>query len=339
MSRPELSFVPLAGDAGGVLPTIPPGPGVGQIVSAEGRSLVVGVASSLRRWAASQLGLGRKPAVGRRPRLDLSGLAARVGWVEADGPFRQRLVYERLMAPLVPLTARRDLKPPAFLHLDPKERFPRVTVRGGERGRADLYGPFRERRAAEKARELLHHLFRLRPCDAEFTPDPELPLGMGCLHAQVRSCAAPCLARVSESEYHELARQAIAWLSDSGLRGGAGTAVPATVSVAEPARALVLDAGRASIGLYPVRGGRVLDEAALTTTAESLEDALRRLAWPEGTGPDDWPWLLAWLRAPRRRGAYLLVHENEDGPALLARVRAGLPSRFGGTLGSARGEG
>ena len=71
MSAPALAFVPLAGDATGALQKVPTGPGVGQIVAAEGRSLVVGVASSLRRWAASQLGLAKKPAVGRsrrRPR-------------------------------------------------------------------------------------------------------------------------------------------------------------------------------------------------------------------------------------------------------------------------------
>ncbi len=153
MSAPALAFVPLAGDAASALSKVPNGPGVGQIVAAEGRSLVVGVASSLRRWAASQLGLGKKPAAGRRPRLDLSAIATEIGWIEADGPFRQRLLYERLMAPLVPLASRKDLEPPVFLHLDAAQRFPRVTIRGTDAGLAGLFGPFRERRAAEKARD------------------------------------------------------------------------------------------------------------------------------------------------------------------------------------------
>jgi excinuclease ABC subunit C len=341
LPAPALAKVPLAGDAPGALLKIPSGPGVGQIVSAEGRSLVVGVTSSLRRWAASQLGLGKKPAPGRRPKLDLSAIATEIGWVEADGPFRQRLLYERLMAPLVPLSARRDLAPPVFLHLDPCQRFPRVTIRGAECGLAGLFGPFRERRAAEKARDALHRLFSLRPCDETFEPDPALPLGTACLYAQVSSCAAPCLARVSEGEYRALAERAAAWLSDPLARPG-DPVLPATISAAAASRALVLDPGRTTLGLYPVRGGRVLEDAAITiaTSPDELDAAVARLTWPAVEGPpDDWPWLLAWLRGPRRRQAYLLVHEDEHRGALVARLRAGLPARFGGTLGATRGEG
>jgi hypothetical protein len=322
LSPPGLAFVPLAGDAAGALQSIPNGPGVGQIVSADGRSLAVGVASSLRRWAASQLGLGKKPAAGRRPKLDLSAIATEIGWIEADGPFRRRLLYERLLAPLVPLSSRNDLEPPVFLHIDATQRFPRVTIRSAEAGFAGLFGPFRDRRAAEKARDALHHAFPLRPCDCAFEPDPALPLGMGCLYAQVRLCAAPCLARVSEGEYRALAEQAVAWLSDPLARQDAEAAMPPTISAAGVSRALVLDAGRTTIGLFPVRAGRVLEEAAITSSPDELEAAVGRLAWPAVEGPDDWPWLLAWLRGPRRRGAYLLVREDEDRAALAARVRA-----------------
>jgi hypothetical protein len=339
LSPPGLAFVPLAGDLPGALAKIPGGPGVGQILSADGRSLVVGVTSSLRRWAASQLGLGKKPAGGRRPKLDLSAIAAQIGWVEAEGAFRQRLLYERLLAPLVPLASRRDLKPPVFLHLEPRERFPRVTIRGAEPGLAGLYGPFRDRRAAEKARDALHRVFALRACDALFEPDPALPLGVACLYAQVRSCAAPCLARVSEDEYRALAERAAAWLADPRARQDGEASVPPTLAAAGSSRALVLDAGRAAIGLFPVRAGRVLEQEAVSARPDELEAALGQLQWPAGEGADDWPWLLSWLRGPRRRDAYLLVREDEDRAELVARVRAGLPERFGGTLGTTRGEG
>jgi hypothetical protein len=337
LSLPGLAFVPLAGDLPGALAKIPGGPGVGQILSADSGSLVVGVTSSLRRWAASQLGLGKKPASGRRPKLDLSAIAAQIGWVEADGAFRQRLLYERLMAPIVPLASRRDLKPPVFLHLDPQERFPRVTIRLAEAGLSGLYGPFRDRRAAEKAHDALHRVFPLRPCDFTFEPDPALPLGVACLYAQVLSCAAPCLARVSADEYRALAGRAAAWLSDPRARTEA--ALPPTLAAAGAACALVLDVGRKAVGLFPVRAGRVLEDAAVSALPGELEAAVSRLQWPAGEGADDWPWLLAWLRGPRRRGACLLVCEGEDRAELAARVRAGLPARFGGTLGATRGEG
>ncbi len=259
MSLPALDLVPLAGDAAGAVARVPAGPGVGQILGPDGRSLLLATASNLRRWAASHLGLGKPAAPGRRPKTNLAGVATAIGWVKADGPFRQRLLYERLVAPLVPLAARRDLKPPAFLHLDPAQRFPRVTVRGADEGPAFLFGPFRDRRAAEKARDALLRLFPLRPCDYEFEPDPALPLGLGCLYAQVRSCAAPCLRRVGEEEYRALAARAAAWLARPSARGEAPPAVPAIVASAG-ARGLVVDAGRREIGLYPVARGRVIED-------------------------------------------------------------------------------
>jgi hypothetical protein len=343
VSLPALAFVPVAGDPASALARVPSAPGVGQILGPGGKSLVLASASNLRRWAASRLGLGKPPLAGRRPKTDLSGIATAIGWAEAEGPFRQRLLYERLVAGLVPLSARRDLKPPAFLHLDPAERFPRLIVRPG--GAGPLFGPFRDRKAAERARDALHRLFPLRPCDLAFEPDPALPLGLACLYAQVRSCAAPCLARVSEADYRAIAARAAAWLADPTLREDAPAAVPAVVAAAGAARAaagaaraVVVDAGRLTVGLYPVRAGRVLDSAAVLVPVAGLDDAVAALSWPEAEGPDDWPWLAAWLRSPRGRAGF--VHARADGDALAAAVRAALPARFaaparGGNVGPA----
>jgi hypothetical protein len=320
---------------------VPAAPGVGQILGPGGSSLLLAPASNLRRWAASHLGLGKPAAPGRRPKTNLAGLATAIGWAEVDAPFRQRLLYERLAAPLVPLSSRRDLKPPAFLHLDPSQRFPRVAVRAAAGNEGCVFGPFRDRRAAEKARDVLHRLFPLRPCDYAFEPDPALPLGTGCLYAQVRSCSAPCLARVSEEAYRSLAGRAAAWLARPSARGEeAPPAVPAAVAAVERACAVIVDAGRILVGLYPVRQGRVLDQAAVTASPGALEGAVSRLDWPEPAGPDDWPWLATWLRSPRGRGSYILADDGPD--ALATAVRAALPARFatpapGGNVGTAQG--
>jgi hypothetical protein len=325
---PALAFSPLAGEVAETLARVPAAAGVGQILGPEGKSLVLATASNLRKWAGSHLGLGKPAAPGRRPRTSLAGLATAVGWVEADAPFRQRLLYERLMAPLVPLASRRDLKPPAFLHLDPAERFPRVSVRATTGRPPGLFGPFRDRRAAERARDALHRLFPLRPCDASFEPDPALPLGLGCLYAQVRSCAAPCLARSSEDEYRALAGRAAAWLGRPSLRDGAEAALPPTVATLDGVRAVIVDAGRRDVGLYPVREGRVVDDAAILGPPSALEASIDRLEWPEPEGPDDWPWLAAWLRGARGRATWVVAGEGPDREALAAAVRHVLPARF-----------
>jgi excinuclease ABC subunit C len=325
------------------LDAVPKAPGVGHILGPGGRSLLLATSSNLRRWAESNLGLApsRARAGAKRPKTNLAGIATAVAWVETDGPFQQRLAYERLASGFVPASRRRDLKPPFFLRLDPAERFPRATVHG-EAGEGALYGPFRDRRAADKAKDALQRRFELRPCDYVFEPDPALPLGLGCIYAQVRSCAAPCLRRVSEAEYRALAVKAAAWLAEPVGRETAAAAVPATVASAA-GRALVVDAGKRSVGLYPVRAGRVLDAAAIVVPPSELDAAIARLSWPGSDAASDWPWLTGWLRGARARAAFVSVRESCSLAELRAAVRAALPAAFaapaaGGNIGSSTRE-
>jgi hypothetical protein len=340
---PGLTFLALEGDLDGCLARVPTAAGVGQFLGADGRHLMLAPSANLRKWAASHLGLGKPPPPGRRPKTNLAGIATSLGWATTSSPFTQRLLYERLAAPIIPLSERRDLKPPAFLHLEPRDRFPRVTVRGGERGRAGLFGPFRSRGAAEKARDAVNRRFRLRPCDYSFEPDPDLPLGVGCLYAQVRSCAAPCLARVSEADYRALAGRAADWLSDPAARPDAPEGVPATVEAVETARAVVLGVGRRELELYPVLGGRVLEDAVVVTAPDELEAAVARLDWSGEGGRDDWPWLAEWMGSARGKSSYLSVRLVGDRAGLAAAIRGVLPARFaapsaGGNVGTSQGE-
>ena len=301
---------------------VPAAAGVAQFLAEGGKNLLIGRGANLRKWVASHLGRGPAPKPGHRPPLDLRPVAAALRFLPTRGEFEQRLLFERLMAGYVPLGARRDLKPPAWLHLDAAARFPRLTARGPRAAAAGgpLFGPFRDVKAAGRARDLLHKRLPLRPCEYDFEPHPELPLGLGCVFAQTRTCAAPCLARVGEDDYRALAGQGVGWLAGPRAEDDA---LPSWISARE-ARALIVDPLKdGTLLLYPVRAGRVLEAEAGGAPPERLEEALSALAWPAAEGPDDWPWLVAWLLAPRRKGRYLVV--REEGPeALAGRVRAAL---------------
>jgi hypothetical protein len=265
--------------------------------------------------------MGKPPRPGVRPRTDLRPVATAIGWVETSSGFHQRLVFERMMAPLVPRSARRDLRPPAYLHLDPGERFPRVTVRTSGAA-AHAYGPFRDRGAAGRARDALQRVFPLRPCDFTFEPARDLPLGISCLYAQVRTCAAPCLMRVGEDDYRGLAAQAAEFLGRPAARPAEAAAwAPSWVAVSG-SRALVAERARSVIELYPVVAGSVIEEDRAIAAPAELEQAVASLRWrdPDATR-DDMPWLLAWLSATRT-GAYLAVADGEP-PGDLARRAAG----------------
>lgn len=324
MAAPTL--IPLDGELSARLMEVPTAAGVGQMLGDEGRSLVIGRPASLRRWAASHLGAGPPPRPGKRPPTNLRPVARALSCAVTTSGFHQRLVFERLMARYVPASARRDLKPAAWLHLDPGQRFPRLTVRGAlspGASLAGLFGPFRNRGAASRAVAALHKRLPLRPCDYEFDPAPDLALGLGCVYAQVRTCAGPCLTRVTEDGYRGLAREAAAFLARPEGRPAADAAwMPEWVSAADT-RALVVEKGREGIEIYPVVAGTVLEAHAVTAREKEMEDVLRGLHWTglEGNGHDR-DWLAGWLYTPRRAGRYVVLEPLDNGSALVRRALA-----------------
>jgi hypothetical protein len=289
-----LTTVALQGGVDAALALIPPAAGVGQILADGERNLVIGRSANLRRWAAGHLGRARpvKAAPGKlppRPPTDLTPIAVAVAYVKTTSPFGQRLAFERLMARYVPLSKRRDLKRPAYLRLDPDERIPRLVIQPTPDG-DHVFGPFRDTRAATRARDAIYKHFRIRPCDFDYRAAPELP---------------PTLAA-------DIAR---------ALEGKAEvTEIPAWVGRAG-GRSLVVERGRDGLEVYPIVGGGVIEEAAVAVTPDGLEPALDALAWTCVAEPrDDTPWLNAW-RHGKRTGVEIPIAAGETAAAIASRVR------------------
>ncbi len=320
---PRLTAVPLEpGAVARALDALPKRAGVAQLLGPGGRNLLIGRPANLRSWVAAHLGRGRPPRKGARPPTDLSPVAAAVAYAETTSPFAQRVAFERLMAQHVPPAKRRDLKPAGWIDLDLAARFPRAVARAGAAG-PTAFGPFRSKEAALRAIALLHKLFPLRPCDFAFEPDPALALGLGCVYAQVRTCAAPCLGRVGEEDYGALAGRAAAFLAAPWDRAEETRAwLPEWVAGSD-ARALVVETGASGLELFPVRSGAVLDERRLACAPEDLADALETLAWAPAEPPrDDMPWLVAWLHARRKTGAFLVLRDGAPSREAAARLRS-----------------
>ena len=159
--------------------------------------------------------------------------------------------------------------------------------------------------------------FPCAPATTSSSPIQALPLGLGCLFAQVASCPAPCLARVPEDEYRALATQARTFLADPDQRRDPDPAsLPGSARLTAPgplSRRLV--AG--GIEVVPVSGPTVLDEQAVSTSPEALESAIASLRFERPDSPrDDSPWLSAWLHSRRRTGAYVVL--GTGGPSAAA---------------------
>jgi hypothetical protein len=311
-----LTTVALGEPTGDALAQVPAAAGVGQILGPDERNLVIGRAANLRKWVASHLGQGPPPKKkGARPRTDLTPIARALRFVATASEFGQRLRYARLMGAYVPIEKRRDMKAPAFLHVDETERFPRVLVRESGADHARLFGPFRDRAAAVRARDLVHKRFPLRPCDYAFEPDPAWPTGLGCVYAQVKTCAAPCLARIAEGDYRALAAEAAAFLASADAHAGA---LPPWIARLADARALVAERTKKGWELFAVREGSVVADALAEDAG--LDDALAALAWTAAAPGPDLAWISGWLHTPKRKGVWLPV--GASGEPLAQRVRA-----------------
>jgi hypothetical protein len=319
-----LTAVPLEdGNVAALLARVPTAAGVAQILGPEEKSLLIARPANLRRWVATQLGAGPPPKKGVRPPTNLTPITSAVAYAVTTSPFAQRLAFERLMGRYVPLAKRRDLKPPVYVHLDPAARFPRLTVRPSSVDREHLYGPFRNRAAALAAIDVLQQMFPLRPCDFAFEPAADLALGLGCVFAQVGTCAAPCLVRVSEDDYRALAARAAALLREPAETRPEPLAarVPPWVGPVQGARGLVAERVRDGFELYPVVEGAVVEEHLKVAPTEGLEGALDALDWSRpADARDDMPWLLPWLHG-KRTGAFVVVAEGEPAGKTAARLR------------------
>jgi hypothetical protein len=326
---PLFTTVPFAEDREALLRSLPRRPGVCAFLGEGGVTLLVGRPANLQRWVASRIGAGRPVRPGSRPPLDLSPIAKALSHATTRSPFEQRLVFERLLGGSVPRAARKDLRNPAFLRLDLGERFPRLRVLSGGAAGESLYGPFRTRASAELALREMHKLFPLRPCDYSFEPSEDLELGLGCLYAQTRTCSAPCLCRISEAGYQDLAREASVFLADPSRRPD--SFAPPWVGRSGGSRGLVVVPG-AEISLYPVREATVLEDESVRVGREGLADALAALGWEAPPHPpDDAAWLTEWLYSRKRGAAYLVLGARDDGGSLLGAVNSALDVSGGGS--------
>jgi hypothetical protein len=312
---PDLETVSLEGGVAAALDALPDAPGIAQLLAGD-RNLLIGRGASVRGFVASRLGRGPQPKPGQRPPLDLSPVATAVRHARTFTEFGQLLAFERLMATWVAAESRPDLKPPFWIHVDLEAPFPRLSCVQKVPGRGRAFGPFRSRSTAQDAIDRLHGVLPLRPCDYTFEPHPELSLGLGCVFAQVATCAAPCLERITADAYRTLAREAVLRLE----RGDDATLGLLPFVSDREGRAVVTEVrADGTVELYPVHAGHVCEEARVE--AESIEAAPVPRASARPGAADDWPWLSAWLHGRRRRGQWLREAASRVEPAGPAMVR------------------
>jgi excinuclease ABC subunit C len=188
------------------LPQIPNGPGIYQMLSAEGTALYIGKAKNLyNRLQNYTHSNGLSTRI-----LRMLHQLARVEVSETASEAEALLLEARLVRQLQPRynVLLKDDKSFPFIVLSAHE-FPRIYKHRSKASPAgDSFGPFASTGAVNAALALLQKAFLLRPCSDSFFDSRKRP----CLQYQIKRCSAPCVGYVSVAEYGEQRRLAMEFL-------------------------------------------------------------------------------------------------------------------------------
>jgi len=179
---------------------LPEQPGVYLYLNAEGDTIYVGKARTLRDRVRNYLG-----AYGSDPKTDaLLDEIARLEFIVTDSVVEALALENNLIKQRSPKynILLRDDKSYPYLQLTTTEAFPRVLVaRRVERDGTFYAGPFLPARFARKTMGLTHRLFGIRSCNEVITGKRGRP----CLEYDIKRCVAPCVDTICSAEEYSQA--------------------------------------------------------------------------------------------------------------------------------------
>ena len=201
--------------------TIPTEPGVYKFRDASGRVIYVGKAKSLR----ARLNNYFQPPNTLHPRTrQMVFTAASVEWTVVASEVEALALEYTWIKRFDPWfnVMYRDDKTYPMLAVSVKERYPRAFFyRGPKRKGVRYFGPYSHAWAVRETLDLLTRVFPIRTCSNGVFNRHE-SLGRPCLLGYIDKCAAPCVGRVSESEYDDIVAGFMGFMSgrtDALVRG------------------------------------------------------------------------------------------------------------------------
>jgi excinuclease ABC subunit C len=219
-----------------VLATLPSRPGVYRMQDARGDVLYVGKARALKSRVVNYTQVDRLPRRLQRMVAQTRSMQIVTTQSEAEALLLEAQFIKRFRPPYNVLL--RDDKSFPYILLRTDHAYPRIQMhRGARRAEGHYYGPFAGAGQVKKTLNALQKLFLLRSCSDSFFANRARP----CLLYQIKRCSAPCVGRISETDYAEL-------VSDSrDFLGGKSTQVQAKLGAAMQGAAEALDYEMAAV--------------------------------------------------------------------------------------------
>jgi len=252
------------------LATMPESPGVYRMLDGKGDALYVGKARNLKRRVVAYTQPLRQGERIRRMVSETVAMEIVTTHTEAEALLLEANLIKRLK-PRFNIVLRDDKSYP-WLMITEDHPYPQIAKhRGAQVRKGSYYGPFASAWAVNQTVTAIQRIFLVRSCaDTVFSARTR-----PCLLHQIKRCAAPCVGRISETDYATLVAQAKAFLS------GRTAAVQQNLAANMEQAAEALEFERAAAirdrirALTHVQGSGVVNPA-------SLEDADVIAAWQAG---------------------------------------------------------
>ena len=187
---------------------LPKKPGVYRMFDADGRALYVGKA----KWLANRVTSYTNPKRLTNRLLQMVAETRHLEITVTHSEVEALLLESNLIKKLKPRynILLKDDKSFAFIIVTEDHQFPQLTKhRGARRKAASYYGPFASASSVNKTLASLSRAFLLRNCSDSIFASRTRP----CLQYQIKRCTAPCVDKVSATDYQKQVKAAKQFLS------------------------------------------------------------------------------------------------------------------------------
>ena len=187
-------------------------PGVYRMLDADAEIIYIGKAKNLKKRVSSYFSGSPKTKKTMRMLSLVKNLEVTVTNTETEALLLESNLIKRHQPRYNVLL--RDDKSFPYIHVSTDQEFPRVKFyRGARSKKGEFFGPFPSGMAVRETLDQLQKLFRLRKCkDSEFS-NRSRP----CLQYQIKRCSAPCVGKISATDYQEDIGHAIQFLKGKSL--------------------------------------------------------------------------------------------------------------------------
>jgi excinuclease ABC subunit C len=188
---------------------LPDSPGVYLFKDADGRTLYVGKAKSIRKRVASHFTSNPPTRTAEEflSKVDSIDFVATAN--EAEALLAEQNFIKQYRPPYN--IRLRDDKSYPYIGISLDEPFPRVYfTRERHRAERAYFGPFSNAKRVRETLDLLGKLFPYRTCDGR---EPGRASGSPCLDYYIKRCGAPCVGYIEEEEYRANIDAIVSFLS------------------------------------------------------------------------------------------------------------------------------